>query len=165
MREFAKLCDNIVTAVDNLPQQIATLAVNFSKERFVEQSWLDSTKKTWQKRKRARRGGKARQRGAVLVDSGRLKRSIRKISVTPHRIVIGTDVPYAAKHNFGHKGIERVKSHGRRSVKGKRYVVGAFSRRVDTPQRQFMGESATLNKRIELLCTTELSKAIKSALK
>ena len=40
-----------------LPNEIATVAVNFSKERFRDQSWLDETKERWKPRKKPRKGG------------------------------------------------------------------------------------------------------------
>ena len=102
---------------NGLPQQIGMLAVNFSKQRFVAQAWHDTAVEPWEKRKRPRRGGKKRQQGAVLVDSGRLKRSIRIVAVTPTSVTIGTDVPYAQIHNDGYKGTQQVKAHTE-NVKG-----------------------------------------------
>ena len=95
----------------DLPQQIGTLAVNFSKQRFVEQNWHDTTPEPWTPRRHLRRGGKRRQNGAILVDSGRLKRSIRIVAVTPTSVTIGTDVPYAQIHNDGFEGEVNVKAH------------------------------------------------------
>lgn len=101
MKTFLITLDNITKALNSMPTRLATLAVAFSKERFVQQNWIDSSVEAWRPRSRKRRGGKRRQRGAVLVDSGRLKRSIRVISVSKNKIVIGTDVPYAQTHNDG----------------------------------------------------------------
>lgn len=159
-KSFAAIIDDVTRCINQLPQRVATLAVNFSKERFVKQNWHDSHEEPWQKRKHKRRGGEKRQRGAVLVDSGRLKRSIRVVSVSRDRIVIGTDVPYAEIHNEGFEGVQNVRQHRRRSKRGKVCSVRAHSRRMSMPERRFIGESAELARRIEELMVTELTKAL-----
>ena len=139
-----------------LPQQIGMMAVNFAKQRFVDQNWLYTSPQPWEKRKRNRRGGKARQRGAVLVDSGRLKRSIRIISVSSDSVTIGTDVPYAQVHNDGYNGKQYVKAHSR---KGR--TVKAHRRNMKMPKRQFLGNSAALTREIEKFITDEIKNAIR----
>ncbi len=160
MKEFLKTIDNVCDAIKTLPERVATLAVNFSKERFSQQNWMDESAEAWAPRKRARRGGKRRQAGAILVDSGRLKRSIRKLSVSKERIVIGTDVEYAEAHNEGYDGIVSVRPHTR-TRNGNTHNVRGHSRHAKTEQRRFLGESAELAKRIEDLIQTEIEKAIK----
>ena len=159
-KSFAAIIDDVTRCINQLPPRVATLAVNFSKERFVEQNWHDESAEPWEKRRGRRRGGKKRQGGAVLVDTGRLKRSIRVISARKDRIVIGTDVPYAEMHNEGFEGRQNVRSHTRRSRKGKTFTVRAFTRRMSMPQRRFLGESQELANRIENLMETELKKAL-----
>lgn len=159
-KPFAQIIDDLTRCINQLPQRVATLAVNFSKERFVKQNWHDEQAEPWQKRKHNRRGGEKRQRGAVLVDSGRLKRSIRVVSVSKERIVIGTDVPYAEIHNEGFEGSQNVRAHRRHSKRGKVYSVRAYSRRMSMPERRFIGQSAELARRIEELMVTELTKAL-----
>lgn len=149
-----------------LPRKIAVVAVNFSKERFRQQAWLDNGLKKWQPRKS---GGKNSSKRAILVKSGRLRRSIRATSVTDRKIVIGTDVPYAQVHNEGGTGeiSQNVRGHIRKEHSRKAYTtrngrnvpagkvqqhnVRAFTRKIklNIPQRQFMGMSEALSKRIE----------------
>lgn len=159
MRDFFITLDNITKALDSLPKRVSVLAVNFSKERFVKQNWIDSSTEEWRPRSRKRRGGKRRQRGAVLVDSGRLKRSIRVISISKNKIVIGTAVPYAQAHNDGVNAMVTVKPHSRRR-NGKTYQVRAYSRRMFLPRRRFLGDSKELTKRLENLIISEIEKAI-----
>lgn len=142
-----------------MPTRLATLAVAFSKERFVQQNWIDSSVEAWRPRSRKRRGGKRRQSGAVLVDSGRLKRSIRAISVSKNKIVIGTDVPYAQAHNDGVNTMVTVKSHSRKR-NGKTCQVREYSRRMSMPQRRFLGDSQELSARLEKLIISEIINAI-----
>ena len=183
--EFVKILDALAECIGDLPRMVGTEAVNFSKERFVQQNWYDTAPIPWPLRRHLRRGGKKRQQGAVLVDSGRLKRSIRIVSVSPNAVVIGTDVPYAQMHNDGFKGTENVWAH-RQNVKAHRRKVkvkakkggtkkkvvqvkahtrniAAHQREVDMPRRRFLGESAELNRRIEKLITDTFVEAIKNA--
>ena len=172
----------LVDMFNGLPQQIGMLAVNFSKQRFVDQAWHDTAVEPWEKRKRPRRGGKKRQQGAVLVDSGRLKRSIRIVAVTPTSVTIGTDVPYAQIHNDGYKGTQQVKAHSenvkghkrKQKVKGKNGKtktktvivkahirhVKAHTRNMNMPRRRFLGESAELERQITEFILGEIQSAI-----
>lgn len=159
-KSFAAIIDDVTRCINSLPARIAACAVNFSKERFVKQNWLDETAEPWEKRRGRRRGGDKRQGGAVLVDSGRLKRSIRVVSATKERIVIGTDVPYAEIHNEGFEGRQNVRAYQRRSRTGKVHTVRAHTRRMSMPERRFLGESQELAGRIENLMVTELNKAL-----
>ncbi len=159
-KSFAAIVDDVTRAINALPNRVATLAVNFSKQRFVQQNWHDTTPEPWKPRSTKRRGGEKRQNGAILVDSGRLKRSIRVISANSERVVIGTDVPYAEMHNEGFDGQVSVRQHSRRSRKGRAYTVRAHTRRVHMPQRRFLGESQELANQLEEMITNELKKAI-----
>jgi len=47
-----KLFDNIGKVLDHLPVKCAAIAVNFTKERFRTQNWLDKTPEPWKPRKR-----------------------------------------------------------------------------------------------------------------
>lgn len=172
--DYQKIFDRINSAVKALPARVAVVAVNFSKERFVKKNWIDRYVDAWKPARRKKR------KGSLLVASGRLKRSIRKISVTPTQVVIGTNVPYARIHNEGGEisGTERVKSFRRKAHKrkahtrdGKRikaqtvkaYRVKPFSRKYKRKfeKRQFIGASMELDYRISTLIKNELNKAVK----
>ncbi|AZA90932.1 Mu-like prophage protein gpG [Chryseobacterium nakagawai] len=153
--------------------QVGVIAVNFSKERFVQKNWADRNREAWAPRKR-------RARGSILVRSARLKRSIRKIAQGSYYVFIGTDVPYAQIHNEGgniNKTV-RIKAHTRRTSPrrtrdsrgryqrneggGSTQNVRAHTRRMNftMPKRQFLGESALLNRRIERFLSRELDNEI-----
>ncbi|NDW19141.1 hypothetical protein D0T53_09480 [Dysgonomonas sp. 216] len=170
--DYSKIFDRISTAVNNIPTKVATVAVNFSKERFVEKNWINKRKISWKKTKK--------KRGSTLVASGRLKRSIRKITVTPQYVSIGTDVPYARAHNEGLEisGTESVKQHTRKQHRRRSYIrkdkrikaqivkshtVKQHSRKYKRKfvKRQFIGQSQELEDRITKLINSEISKAIK----
>ena len=159
-KSFAAILDDVTRAINAMPARVGTCAVNFSKQRFVQQNWHDTTPEPWKPRSRTRRGGERRQSGAILVDSGRLKRSIRVVSADSNRVIIGTDVPYAEIHNEGLDGEVSVRKHSRRSRKGRLHIVKAHKRRVHMPQRRFLGESQALATQLEELMIKELKNAI-----
>ncbi len=188
--------ERIIKQIENthrriIPNLVATVAVNFSKERFKAQNWVDSNTKPWRRRKtQTWRGKTPRNNGrAVLVDTGRLRRSIRKIKVDSESVIIGTDVEYARAHNEGFNGTitQTVKSHSRNKYGKAKQGTGVFSvksrkertRTVKTvektsivrthtrtikqriPQRQFIGESQVMNWQIERAVTAAYIKALK----
>jgi phage gpG-like protein len=189
MQDFIKKIDALASAYKKLPTEIATIAVNFSKERFREQNWWDTSEIKWKERKRNRNGSKKKSQ-TLLVGTGRLKRSIRKISANESQIIIGSDVPYAQIHNDGGtiKGTVTVKAHKRKIISNETVGTGVFnirSRRertkrirvqfgeanvkshtrkmnVSIPARPFIGQSAELEKRILNHIQTTFEKALNS---
>lgn len=151
------------------PEMAAIEAVNFSKERFVRKNWVDRTVTKWKERKpspewQSEQQKKAAARGSLMVKSGRLKRSIRKIKVTQNSVTIGTDVPYAQAHNEGAEinTTVNVKKHSRKR-KGREETVKAHrrKRKIKLPERRFIGESAVLLRRLERLVQREISDILK----
>jgi phage gpG-like protein len=182
---FKASLNAVATAIKGLPRKIGAQAVLFSKQRFREQAWADNATQPWAKRKR---GAKRDSGRAILKDSGRLQRSIRIISVTPNSVTIGTDVPYAQAHNEGFRGTQNVPAHTRsryakvkvgtgsfsvktrkertrttkQAVDGGDYPVKAFTRKMNLPKRQFIGNSQVLNNQIKRLITAEINRAMKA---
>jgi phage gpG-like protein len=151
------------------PEMAAIEAVNFSKERFVRKNWVDKSVTAWKARKpspewHSEEQKKAAARGSLMVKSGRLKRSIRKIKVTRNSVTIGTDVPYAEAHNEGAviKQTVNVKQHSR-NRKGRTETVKAHrrKRKITLPERRFIGESALLLRRVERLVQREINDILK----
>lgn len=151
------------------PELAAIEAVNFSKERFVRKNWVDKSVSAWKARKpspewHSEEQKKAATRGSLMVKSGRLKRSIRKIKVTRNSVTIGTDVPYAEAHNEGAviNQTINVKKHSRKR-KGRTETVKAHrrKRKITLPKRQFIGESAVLLRRVERLVQREINEILK----
>ncbi len=163
-REFILMADRVSKAVEKLPARIATEAVNFSKDRFRDQSWIDNRTEPWKKRKPIKNESNRRASRATLVDTGRLRRSIRKIEANERRVVIGTDAPYAQANNDGFRGkvSQRVRAHSRR-VKLRDISIKAHNRSINQniPRRRFIGQSALLNKKIERLMIVEIKRAAK----
>lgn len=161
--EYIQMLDRVSKAVDKLPARAATEAVNFSKERFRAQNWVDNTTQPWRKRKVIKGESNRRAGRAVLTDTGRLKRSIRKVRVTKTSATIGTDVPYAQAHNDGYRGrvTQRVGAHTRSTRKGT-INVKAHTRikNINLPRRRFIGVSAQLDKQLQRMMTLEIRRAI-----
>jgi len=84
--------------------------------------------------------------GSLLVQSGALLNSIRPVLVSPERIVIAAGnekVDYAQVHNEGFTGTVTVPAHIRHTRRGDQ-VVRQHTRRVNIPQRQFIGAAQEL---------------------
>lgn len=166
---------------ESLPQEMATVAQNFFVGSFQRQGWYDGlTLKRWQPRKgekwRRKKKGRRGNRG-ILGKTGRLRRSIKIRSAIFQKIVIATDVDYAAAHNYGYKGTVSVRSHtrrrygrekeeyttktGKQSYRRKKvvkssYTVRQHTRKMNLPQRQFMGDSPMLDRKLNKVIERQL---------
>lgn len=118
----------------------ANEAVNHFKANFKVQGFVDRGVERWKPRKSKKDKG----RGILIgKGSGRLKRSIKRSSLSAKRTVIGvsgTPTKYASVHNFG-----------LRSGRGAGFMM---------PQRKFMGESHVLNKKISRLIQRRVKKIL-----
>lgn len=102
---------------ETLPTIVARTAENQFKENFRLGGFLDGMLEKWQDRKKADAGR------AILVKSGRLKRSVRAVpGYNFQEIKLASDVPYAKYHNNGEGHL---------------------------PKRQFIGKSAALTIKIK----------------
>lgn len=152
---------NLETFFKRLPDIVATDYLGFVAENFEAEAWEGQA---WPMRtppKPAPNGKKKRKekRRALLVKTGRLKRSIRyRIERRGDKrvVIVFSDVPYAQAHNEGahNEGLSaqvsvKVRAHNRRTKKGK-VKVQAHQRKqtIAIPKRQFMGDSSSFNKRI-----------------
>lgn len=166
------------TTLRTLPRMVGNEAVNFSRDSFRLQGWLNSTFQPWPKRKSSKWGKKGRNGRAILVDKGRLRRGTRVISADWKMVRIGNDVPYASAHNSGlNLGIiQNVRAHrrkrplgnltgsgGRKVASGVSFVK-AHTRRITQhlPKRQFVGNSPYLTRNIHRLIASQINKALKS---
>lgn len=177
-------------ALTTLPTLVGNEVVNFSKDRFRQQGWLGNTFEPWPARKSHSKWGKTpRNKGrAILVDTGRLRRSIRIIRSSWDAVVVGSDVPYAKAHNEGVRLgiIQQVKSHTRKVTKvgivkkaslktksnitygrvatGGTIQVKAHKRRINQriPRRQFLGNSQYLTARLKRTAIAHIMKATNS---
>ena len=173
--DISKLQKEVKEALFHLPRAIGVKAVEIFKENFRLQGFMDSSVNKWKSRKNNKRS----EGRAILVKSGRLKRSIRIINTTQESATIGTDVEYAQVHNEGSNDTVNVKSHERKTsgksfvynIKSKRRStvkvqtgtaqVKSHSRRLNIPQRQFIGNSQHLERSIVILIEKKLQQLFK----
>ncbi|WP_052507987.1 phage virion morphogenesis protein [Sphingomonas hengshuiensis] len=137
-----------------LMDTIGALGETHTQDNFEGQHTPDGV--PWAPSNRVRRtavgaAGPQRMTGKTLQDSRRLYLSITHRS-TARSAEWGSNVAYARRHNDGFDGTEAVASHKRtmRQAFGValaepiEVVVGAFSRKANTPARTFLGLSAEL---------------------
>jgi len=150
-------------------------AVNFFKDRFRAQAWTDKRAERWKSRKNREKGN----RRAILTKSGRLKNSIRLARASRSEALIRIPVKYAIAHNEGFKGNVKVRQHqrvirGRVTVQSistrrkstRRVAMGsttvkAHTRKMNMPQRQFVGNSHTLNRKLDRIVIYNIDKSFK----
>jgi len=116
---------------------VPLLLANEIQNHFVEGfrkggGQTDLSRSGWQRRK----AGARRNRGrAILVDTGQLRRDIQKRMVTKRKIVVGTrNAQYGIYHNDG---------------------TGTL------PQREFIGVSKALEKKLTAIINREIKRFIK----
>lgn len=86
------------------------------------------------------------QGGKTLTDTRRLRLSITSLA-TAASVEVGSNVVYARRHNQGFDGTDQIPAHRRvltqvfgvKLAAPKTVSVKAFSRKGNTPQRQFLG--------------------------
>ena len=112
--------------LEKIVDAMGVLAANHFTTSFRNQGFTDESLERWQPRKRTERSRMGNR--AILVKSGRLRRSIRSKRFGFLSVKILTDVPYASVHN-----------NGERSGRGRGFKM---------PKRQFIGYSGVLNRKI-----------------
>lgn len=157
--------------VNVLPTKLGAEAVNFSLQRFRSQNWKGTSRQPWKQRKVKKARGRA-----ILIQSGRLRRSIRILNERKGSVTIGTDVPYAEAHNEGFRGTVTVRAHTRNrysNVRAKHKErnftmkqhsdtgsVKAHKRNMNLPQRRFIGDSPALNRQLINRIDLEIKKVL-----
>lgn len=143
-----------------LPLLVGNEAVNFTLDNFRLQGFMGATFQSWRPRKVSWQKNKRPGRN-LLIDGGRLRRSIRIVAMSLDYVAIGTDVKYARAHNEGVNGlgvIQTVKGFSRKNGS----KVSAHTRRIvmRIPKRQFMGDSPYLQQRIKRVVSFAFMKEI-----
>jgi len=132
---FDGLADDII---DDVPEVVAETATEYFKETFTKKEFDGNP---WAPAK------KAKHTGSLLIESGNLVNSIKPSYIGTDKVVIsaGSDkVSYAQAHNEGFTGMALIPAHTRRTKKGGIANVREYNRRMNLPQRQFMGEANEL---------------------
>jgi len=137
----------IEAAIRRLPTEIGNHARNFFLAGWQKQGWQSGTGLIpWQPRKDTKNDR------PLLVFTGNLRRSLTKEVNGPYIAVkvTGQAARYADAQNFGFKGPV--------TVQGKNKV---FTRMMDIPQRQFIGQTKALDREIQALVDRRLLDALK----
>jgi phage gpG-like protein len=146
--------------LNKAPAALGIDAVNFFLDSFRQQAWRGATREQWPARKATRWGKKSSRGKAILIQSDRLKRSIRVTSSSATQVTIGSDVPYARAHNEGFKGTvnQTVRPFTRKNGSN----VKGFSRTINQniPRRQFMGNSPVLTAQLMRTLNEKLLKGL-----
>lgn len=111
------------------PKKVANQSLNHFLEGFKKGGFqTDASAGGWRKRKTKTKRNKGR---AILVDTGALRRDLKKLMVSFSNITLGTTrIPYANRHNEG--------------------ITDKLGRKM--PEREFIGDSRKLNqKNVKLL--------------
>lgn len=174
-KDFEQWRKKVEASLKKLPLLVASDAQNFFLDSFKRTAWIGQTTENWKPRK----PNKKRTGAALLVKTGRLKRSIRIKRAKWNSIVIGSDVPYAGVHNEGLNETQTVHEHSRiasrkvatrynkaghalksgmKKIRGKSHQVSSFTRNQNIPRRRFMGNSPYLNQRILRTIISQLMK-------
>ncbi|MHC5309123.1 hypothetical protein ACYSNM_03430 [Myroides sp. LJL116] len=169
--QFAKIQNRLASTLRSLPEIIGNEVVNFSLNSFEQEAWSGDSQEVWPKRKNPTKWGiKSDTDRALLVKTGKLKRSIRITRLIENRVFVGAggpDIPYAKAHNYGFKGSvnQKVRSY-KRKVQGKTIDIKEHSRTINQniPKRQFIGgekDSPYLKARLRRVAIAELRKIFK----
>lgn len=165
MKEIQRKYSNLKR---RLPRVVGQVAVNFSKDNFRRQGFLDGGRvNKWKKRK----FNNGNQRKAVLTQSSRLKKSVAIIRASSSEIVIGTrGVNYGNIHNEGGTIRQTVTNKQRAFFWAKYKASGnelykrmAMSTKLEIriPRRKFMGDSTDLQREMTRKIRLELLKIFK----
>lgn len=166
------------------PNMLGNDVVNFSLDSFKKQGWTGNTFEPWRQRSSKAKRNKGR---AILIDTGRLRRSIRVTNVSAGTVTIGTGVPYAKANNEGFRGTVNVKAHTRNKYSKEKVASGkltskgvarmktvqrisatgnvkAHTRKVNIIKRKFLGlDSPYLQKQLQRRLQAELMKGLRTA--
>jgi phage gpG-like protein len=159
-----------------LPNVAATEAVRMFQENFNLEGFSDDKLVKWKPRKRASRSDKRnKKKRNILMQTGNLRRSIRKINVTSTTFTVGTDIKYARVHNEGgeiqHPGGTAyivIKRNGVNTsvfirndhVHKHKNVKRTKAHKITIPQRKYIGPS----KRLDRWMVFHISKTLKQIL-
>lgn len=105
--DFRREQFRLTEAMNNLPIWAGNATLNFYKDSWRRQGFIDRSYTPW-----ARRKNGDNQRG-ILIRSGALRRSLR-MTVTGTVINISTDMAYAEGHNEGAKITQKVTTRQRK---------------------------------------------------
>lgn len=167
-KELHEVAQRYLKLKQQLPRKIGLAAADLFKENFRAQGFIrgDGQLDKWPARKEG-----AGKRG-VLMQTGRLRRSIKIAGMMEDYVRVATDVPYAQAHNEGGTHTVPLTPRMRKffwamwyKTKEPRWKAMALTKQktltIKLPKRQFMGNSKALDKRLQRLIIRELQQVLK----
>ncbi|MDW7643443.1 MAG: phage virion morphogenesis protein [Desulfuromonadales bacterium] len=162
LRRLARAARDMSPAMKNIGEHL----VQATEERFRTETGPDGQK--WADVSEKRKARKKHPK--ILTESLRLRQSIHP-EASKDKVVVGTDVPYAAAHQFGFSGQVQVPQHNRRITKvfGKKLkfpvwgTVNPFSFQQEIPARPFLGIDEDDQEEIRGIIEDHIAFALKKA--
>lgn len=155
MQDIRKLADDLCGKMakvrqlqQKIPRYVAGAAEKMKDANFAAQGFVENgtARPRWKKRKVETHLTRGKR---ILSGKGILQNSV-KVQAMADRVTVGVDtgkVPYAKVHNEGGRIIQYIRPHTRKHWKtGKRFQVRGFSRKLDMPQRKYLGYSPDIFK-------------------
>lgn len=169
MPDFEKMADEVM---NGLAKDVAKHALSFFVDSFNKQGFTDVNFIPWVKRLDTEK-----DMGNPLLDyTGTLKDSLHISQQTPERIEIQTEpsIPYAEIHNTG--GVievtvtEKMKkyfwaAHLKTGIEKFKYMAlmkTGKMLKIKIPQRQFIGNSYTLNEQLDKMIIERMKNSVKN---
>ena len=167
--EFLEIAKRIRDLVRKLPNDVGQMVVNYSLEAFRKEE-MEGNK--WQPLKDGSSDGDRTTRRGMLIKSGALRRSIRVISISSGKVVVGSDLKYAQIQNEGGTSHPRVTEKSRKyfwslyeKTGNPKYKAMALTAKnaftVNIPARPFLKLTPELKARIEKEIETRIRLAYK----
>jgi phage virion morphogenesis protein len=160
LRDLDRASNNLTPAMKNIGEHmVQSTEVNFNSESGPDgQKWQDVTP--------ARRAKKKHSK--ILTETGHLRGSIN-YRANRKGVAVGTNVPYAAAHQFGFAGAVQVPQHNRliKQAFGRKLkhpvwaIVGAFSFQQNLSAREFLGVSQSDREEIVSILDDHFAMALK----
>ncbi len=138
--DFKKEQLRLEDGLKKLPKWAGNATLNFYKDSWRRQGFIDRSFLRWAKRK----GNESKKARGVLVKSGALRRSLR-MSVSGTVISIHTDMPYAQGHNEGAKITQTVTPRQRRFFWAMHYKAKKTKRDKEAGMWKSMALATTIN--------------------
>lgn len=138
-RIYVRKLNRLKSAAGTFPRLVGGMAVDHYRESFQMGRFNDHISQAWTPRKPNSQRNQGR---ALLVDTGNLRDSIEVLYMNRNSVRVGSTEAYASIHNYG--------------LMGKAWGKHAFK----MPQRQFIGRSAKLEKRISKVLELKMKQAL-----
>ena len=171
--DIARIQQNYKQFYQSRMRFVGSIAVGFfKKDIFNAKGFIDKGIKKWADRANPATNKKGSKR-ALMIYTGALRRSIRVLNISGNTIRVGSQgIKYAEIHNTGGTITQTPTDRQRRffwamfkQTKNEMWKRAALAQTITIriPQRQFIGQSAALEKRIERQFTQRLKQIFETA--